>query len=268
MKNKILLPVVASLGMTGCATSTLDQSGAEKYVNYEIYAFVKERFVEEETSILDSVLSGANKMSQLLNGGRSKAAQARADANQAKYENDQKTTGVLPDGKSVIYKAYFNDMNNEQLYRPKKELQLFCKAIGGRFKTSSNYKKNFVSSAFENPSQVFYNTLNENFNGEVTYGLGGVKITQRLNDLKPLVAEARAEQAEWENVRLDRKGAELGYMDAANAGSFGSFYCLSIDKETLWSSTILPFSFRSKDPANNLTAHLLKVIIIPEKISI
>jgi hypothetical protein len=256
------LPV--TLILTGCATSALDKDEAKKYASLEVDQFVKERFIEKE-SVLGALNSGASKFSKMLDGGRDAYHQQQAEAHRNAYEYEKKMTGLQDDGISVIYNAYYNDMNNDQLYRPKTELEYFCNAQKGSFRAEQIYNKNFVSAAFKNPSDAFEEAMKTSYSGAVTVGLGPVAITHSMNDFKSTIAQSEAEQVVRYNEKADRKGAELGYMDAANAGSFGRFICENISQDMQWHVTIVPFTFRSKDPSNGMSTHKMKILIIPEK---
>jgi hypothetical protein len=170
----------------------------------------------------------------------------------------------MPDGKSVIFKAYYTDANNSLLLRPRTEIENYCKAVGGSLEVTYQDRHNFVASAFRNPQTAFVEAMQRSYTGSVTYNVGFASITQNLNDLKPVIAQVEADQVAYTNSALDRQGAETGYMDAANRGAFGVFACVSQDDMPLWRATVAPFSYY-RNTKNKLIAHQLKIIMVPEK---
>ena len=171
----------------------------------------------------------------------------------------------MSDGKSVIFVAAYTDMNYRQLARPRVEIENFCRAAGGGFKALYLEKGDFIASAFQNPRTAFNDAMRRSYDGSVTLSAGVVSITQSMNSMKPLIAQAEAEQVAAMNHALDRKGAEGGYFAAANNGAFGKFACIAANGNTLWRTTVLPFSYSYRNPENQLTAHQIRIIMIPEK---
>ncbi len=200
-----------------------------------------------------------------MDGVRDPNTQAQVDAQRAARAYDRSTTGLMSDGKSVIFVAAYTEMNNRQLARPRVEIENYCRAAGGAFKALYLEKGNFVASAFQNPHTAFNDAMRRNYDGSLTMSVGFASVTHSMNSMKPLIAQAEAEQVATTNHALDRRGAEQGYLAAANSGAFGTFACIAANGNMLWKTTVLPFSYSYRDPQNQLTSHQLKIIMIPDK---
>jgi len=252
-----------ALSLAGCATSTLSREDAAHYADLNVEQFLVKRFVDDEKGVVSAVESGLSYVERFVAMGQSPARRAEIESRNAEREFDLRTTGLMPDGKSVVVKAHYSDMNVRQLLRPVVELTEFCEATNGVFGSLHREDENFVSAYFESPEEAFLDSMRRNYVGSVSYPIFGVVITQSLNDLKVLVSEIAAEQTSLRNQFLDRRGAEKGYMDAASAGAFGTFACVSKDEKLLWGASVLPFSYRPGSPTNQFVTHRLKIIVTP-----
>ena len=263
---KSIFALFAVFLMTGCATSTLSSSDASKFANYEMPKFFQERFIEEEkTPIWDSIGSATDSMTKWQDGYRPKYEQATIDHNRAVAEFDKKTTGLMPDGKTIIYKSAYTVTNNAQLYRPSREANIYCKATGKRLKVISANTANFPSRFYSSPSQAFAEAMAKTYNGSVSTNLGGVTVTNDLNNYKTTLAQYDADLVNRQNAMYDRDGAIKGYQEAAEKKVFGVYECTGGDgSKKDWRVSILPFSFEPRDPKNQLIPHFLKILIVPE----
>lgn len=264
MNRTILLSIFIAIISSGCATRALDQEEAKEYASLDVEEFVKERFIKKK-GVLSSINAGLEKLSDGLYTVSDKASRARADQSRRERDFEKQTTGLQKDGKSVIYNAYYTSMNVDQLFRPIQEMTFYCKAQGGKLKAKSLYRNNFVKTAFTNPGDAFEAAMNTTYSGTIAVGMGPVAIAHSMNDFKREIAEEEAYKTARYNARVDRKGAEGGYMRAANAGSYGRFDCENSTADALWTVAIIPFHFRSQEPNNGLSTHKLKILIVPEK---
>lgn len=266
MKKHYYFIILSSLITAGCATSTMSINDTKQFKNNDIYSFLKSRFVDSQKSSLSTLSNGVDYLSKALDGLRPPSTQDSVDMQRASDDYERKTTGLMSDGKSVIFNSYYTQYNNTQLNRPRVEIENYCSIIDGKFNTIYQDNSDFISSIFVNPHIAFNDAMQRNYSGTITINHGFTSETHDLNYYKPLIAAAEAEQVQYINQRYDQKGAEIGYLNAASKGAFGTYSCSEKNSnKTLWTVQIIPFSFEAKNPENQLTAHKLKILIIPAK---
>lgn len=266
MKKHNPVIILLSLITAGCATSTMSMNDTKQFKNDDICSFLKSRFVDSQKSSLSTLSNGVDYLSKALDGLRPQSTQESVDMQRATEDYERKTTGLMSDGKSVIFNSFYTQYNNTQLSRPRVEVENYCSVIDGKFNTLYQDNANFISSVFVDPHIAFNDAMKRNYSGTITINHGFTSVTHDLNYYKPLVAAAEVEQVQYINQRYDQKGAEIGYLNAAAKGAFGTYSCTEKNSnKTLWTIQIIPFSFEAKNPDNQLTAHKLKILIIPEK---
>jgi len=263
-KNLYTVLLCSVFAVSGCATSTLNASDSSKFSNYEPDAFFQQRFVaEEKSAFIGALSSGVNSWNRATDSFLKPASQAAKQS----VEFDEKTTGLMQDGKTILYKAAFTNMNYAQLLRPSREAQTYCNATGRKLVAVKTNKANFPSKFFASPSEAFAEAMNQTYSGKVGITVAGVTVTNDLNNYKTIIAQHEADQVNMRNVMYDRDGAIKGYQAAADKNSFGMYECQGGDgTRKNWRVTILPFSFEPRDPTNQLIPHILKIMIVPEYI--
>lgn len=264
MEIKLILSGFCFFALSGCATHTLSERDSKDYANLDIYQFTKARFVdkEQEPEIFSLIDSGVSGLTKVVGSNKS---QAERDEQAIKDATEKRTTGLMFDGKTIIFKAYYNHMNVRQLKRPRVEVERYCGATGGKFVTNFIDTNNFAAHSYRSPLSAYVEALSKDYDGTVTTTYGNVSITQSINSLKPYIAEADAANVAYVNSSLDIEGASSGYNDAIQAGSFGVFSCIKPDNKPAWHVTISPFSFVPKRAGDDMDSHTLKIVLSPVK---
>src|SRR3990167_6781691 len=237
---RIILVLIFSLLLMGCETVLNKEQISKKYPHATLSDFITERYID---NIHKFIVSAGEKIAP------------HAEKTLADYSNQ-----ILSDGKSIIYPAYFNEMNDKLLYKPRKELEAFCELNQGRFVIDRHYK-GFINGLYENPTIDYFESLNSNLPKTISItGLLGETIKYDVD--KKEVAKFAAMGTIEANERLISKQ----YRIAANNGAFGLFSCKSnINDRFLWKIIIKPIAFRSADPSNQLTANVLYMLLVPEQ---
>jgi hypothetical protein len=256
MAVMIVLVAVSLVIIQGCATSTLTKEEAAEYAHLDIRQFIKKRFVEAEKIFLqnDTFVSLDRKMQDI---------RGYPTQEDLYSEYDRRLSGLQADGKSAIYRAFFTQMDHRQLLRPRTEVEFFCAASGGAFHLRNLYTDNFISMVFRDPLEAYQDAFKKTY--LVTHRFRSLSITEPADDqLKHQIASYAAEGVLIQNRILDKDGAEKGYLEAANRGAFGVMECTYPEaSREKWVVIIRPVAFEAKDPRNQLTAHLLRILIQP-----
>lgn len=263
-----LIFIFGTLILSGCATATLDKEGAEKLANLDVYDFVKQRFVkEEETPVSDSITNFLDKVTSF--GASPEQKQIKA-INKANREHEKNSLGLMPDGRTVIFQAYFNGMNNRQIKRPVTEMRLFCEANQGILTVIKlDLSDAIVRKKYDTPAAAYTRALNTNYDGYIstTFGnfYGSTTVTLPMNAYKREIAESEAYRVKIQNAYMGKRGAIKGYDDAAYGGAFGEFMCLrKSNKQALWRVMIVPVYFRANDlDTRTAQSHVLRILISP-----
>lgn len=257
---KKLLFSVAFLLLSGCATTAISLDDAKKHKDLDVVQFVKLRFVDEEKSSLEGFSVGLNKVSSFLDNFKDPVSRAHANDKSAMEDLDKSSTGLMKDQRAVVYKAFYNQMNNKQLFRAKTELENFCLAREGTFKAEHQLRASFMDMVYVNPSRAFKQLADEHY-GHL-YALSPENkhaIKQSFDNLNPVMGLAEFQQPLY--VLSDKELALGGYLEAVNMGAFGTYSCLGNAKTTGWKVTVLPFLYGGMSGRSNL----LKILIVPEK---
>lgn len=264
MDIKLALSGLCFFALSGCATQTLSESDSKDYANLDIYQFTKARFVDEEKEpeIFSLIDSGVSSLSKTIGSGKN---QAVLNEQEAKAAAEKRTTGLMLDSKTIIFKAYYNNMNVRQLKRPRIEVERYCGSTGGKFVTNFIDTNNFAAQSYQSPLSAYVEALSKDYDGSVTTTYGNLSIIQSINSLKSYIAEADAANVAYVNSALDIEGAASGYNDAIQAGSFGVFSCIKPDNKPAWHVTISPFSFMPKKAGDDMDSHTLKIVLSPVK---
>ncbi len=172
---------------------------------------------------------------------------------------DNYTEKVLPDNKSVIWRAFFTTMNSRYLYMPRDDIKHYCMAQQGRLALSTPFKEAF-DGLYYNPTEVYFKTLASNLPKEITVStfIPGMSATYEVN--KHEVAVANAITAHFSN----NSALSLTYQDAIKAGAFGCFDCVSNKTSTsMWRVIIRPIAFKPENQHNKFETNILYLLISP-----
>ncbi len=161
-------------------------------------------------------------------------------------------------GDLTYYTAYFNEVNNRQLFRPIEEITNLCKAQDGELTRTTQYLDNPVAKSFPNPTAEAFSAF-----AEARYAYQ--KNPTQLNRDMLLTAGGTAfSRAEYFNTAYDSKGAMKGYEAAARTEAYGTFQCLNkLDRIKRWAVAISPLGFVKKQANEGLSTHELVIEIRP-----
>lgn len=257
--KKCFLAVVFPLVLSSCATPTMSLSDTQKYKDLDIYTFLKVRFVDTENNqFFDKVDSGLDSITSALEPISSEASREKQAKIKQKEDYEKRTTGLMEDGKTVIFEAAFTEMNDKQLYRPKTEIQNYCITEGGELQTLYKNNNNFVVMALKSPQSIYQEFMSSNvsvFPGDINSGLNIYS--------RSMVAAAATEQYEY-NIKHYNSGDARAYGQAADRGEFGTFQCVNIStKQPMWNVIISPFTYT---PTGKDYSATLKIIMLPSKL--
>jgi hypothetical protein len=161
-------------------------------------------------------------------------------------------------GDLTYYTAYFNDVNNRQLFRPTEEITNLCRAQSGELARTTKYLNNPVTKSFPNPTVeafiAFAEARNLYYNNP----------TQLNRDMLLIAGGTAFDSAEYFNTSHDSKGAIKGYEAAFRTETYGTFECLNkLDRMKQWAVAITPLGFVKKQANEGLSAHELVIEIRP-----
>lgn len=232
---RLVLAALLAFCGTGC-TSTLrslaghmDSERAARYASLSPEEFVKTRFYTEEIGVLDHISDGLTKVNSLL-GVRSNPSEERPVR-----------PAISEDGRMVISRAYYNDVNYHQLTKPRQNLQSYCEAArGGQWKGVRRYADDPIAAAQSDLSAVYLETevlVFDNLrrqNGDSGYAPAEAEIAASSAAIATRHAAAR-------NELIASAYAGGGFRKAIDEGAFGVFRC---DEATSsWSVSLLPLEF-------------------------
>jgi len=260
--------LIFALILSGCATATLDKEGAKKFARLDVYEFVKQRFVKtEETPASDSITNFLDKVTSFGASPKQKQQQAIEKANR---EREKKSLGLMADGRTVIYQAYFNGMNNRQIKRPVTAMHLYCEARHGVLTAVKlNLSDRIVQNGFDTPAVTYLRAMSTDYKGYISNTrdnfFGSTTVTLPMNAYREEIAQSEAYRVKIQNAYMGRRGAIKGYDNAAYGGAFGEFMCLrKTDKQALWRVMIVPVYFKANDlDTRTAQSHELRILISP-----
>jgi hypothetical protein len=161
-------------------------------------------------------------------------------------------------GELTYYTAYFNDVNNRQLFRPTEELTNLCRVQNGELTRATKYLDNPVAKSFPNPTIEAFNAFAE---ARYVYYKNPTPLNR---DMLFIAGGTAFDRAEYFNTSHDSKGAIKGYEAAARTETYGTFECLSKpDSVKRWAVAITPLGFVKKQANEGLSAHELVIEIRP-----
>ena len=198
---------------------SLTDTTITKYKNYDLKSFIQERFIER--SGMEGSLSKVNIFLDKTLPKTQKNLPSTED-----LENFRK--------KNSIYKAYYTS-NTKYLSMPKRDLELFCKAQGGRFSLTKSISRNSVRDKYS------------------TVVASAIKNKEILD---------RNQLAEFDYYS-GSQSAVAGYQEGMENGYFGEFSCiLEKSNEIFWRVGIYPIGFIPKKAMSQTDAHTLLLQII------
>lgn len=151
---------------------------------------------------------------------------------------------------AAVFTAYYNSVNNRQLYVPATDLGNLCRAQGHVFFHTKKYTGNPLAKSFPSPDIVAIEAY-----------ASTLELTGNYNIAQVASAGAANRQAEL-NARYEIPDAQAGFAEANTHKLFGLFECRLNDEKTVaWNVSITPLGFLPKDPSNDLTAHKLIVLV-------
>jgi hypothetical protein len=153
---------------------------------------------------------------------------------------------------SVRYAAYFNDVNNRQLFRPTQEIINFCRAGSGEIVRTRRFSGDPVGKYFTSPAKAAW---------EAAY----FAVSVGRPDLALRSAQMSFEETERINARFDSEGARKAYNEAVSGVTYGAFECKYASALTRnWRVDIVPVGFLPRSPDGNLLSnHKLVIEISP-----
>lgn len=218
--EKIWIFILLFLVNTSCSQNfSLTEKTIAKYQNYNLKSFIQERFIERS-----GAEGSLSKVNIFLDKTLPKTQKNLPSAED--LENFRK--------KNSIYKAYYTS-NIKYLSMPKKDLELLCKAQGGRFSLIQSISRNFVRAKY------------------LAIIASSIKNKEILD---------RNQLAEFDYYS-GSQSAVAGYQEGMENGYFGEFSCVSEkSNETLWRVGIYPIGFIPKKAMSQTDAHTLLLQII------
>jgi hypothetical protein len=170
------------------------------------------------------------------------------------------TEKLLSDGKSVIYRAFFTTMNDRFLYVPRNDIRSFCEAQQGRLTLQQTFSHS-LNGLYQNPTTVFFETLNSNLPQEISVStnFAGMTITNTYAVDRQQMAAVSAFAASIGNT----SPLPQTYVDAVKNGAFGYFRCIH-NQHPIWNIIIKPIAFKPEERNNNIfSTNTLYLLISP-----
>ena len=233
MDKKIIQLIVPFLAVmiVGCSTKTLTKDDMSSYKNLGLGEFIKQRFYMHRTAI-------------------------------ARMGEDQ--SFIIKPGDTLKYSGYYNypvfGEVGDLLMRPKRELGMYCEMNGGKFNQLYAYTENVANTAIQfgpRTTQMVLDTLKAG-SKELWHHPDYYKTVKLLEGTMTTYRFIYSVPGNRQFVNDAIKGYEIGTKDKP----FGIFNC--VNKEEIWSVSMLPVGFRPADPRNSLTAHEIVVAISPQ----
>ncbi|AKJ04030.1 hypothetical protein ATI61_101875 [Archangium gephyra] len=207
----------------------MDSERAARYASLSPEEFVKTRFYTEEIGVLDHISDGLTKVNSML-GVKNNSSDERPVR-----------PAISEDGRTVISRAYYNDVNYHQLTQPRQNLQMYCEAARrGQWNGVRRYTDDPIAAAqsdlfavyTETELQVFDNLQRQN--GDSGYAPAEA-------ELAATAAAIATRRAATRNELIASAYAGSGFRKAIDEGAFGVFRC---DEATSsWSVSVLPLKF-------------------------
>jgi hypothetical protein len=227
----------------------MSQESMDELTDLSIQEFVKARFADTETNdAIQGMASAGAEVDVFL--GKKTEEEAAADVQKVAPQ-------VRADG-SVIYHAFYTDMNQDQVLRPSLELRRFCRSQRGTMHAEEN-RSNELSAIYRAR--------------DVADAVGCIDAAYRTHpewmSPKQLASGCQqnlAESRRTEDGTNDRSGAETGYGHAARTGAFGRFVCTQPPgaQRQSWAVLVGAVAFAPREQGS-LMGHDLTLLIAPER---
>jgi hypothetical protein len=240
---RLVLMALLAFCVTGCAAISghMSAEGASKYASMSPEEFVKTRFYTEELGPLDH-------LSMKLG------------------PDDPNRRPIRPilsaDERMVVSVAHYNDINYDQLTRPRQNLQLFCETSRrGQWQLVQDYDEDPIAAAQADLVAVYSDAQLKTLEYlDIQNEGAGYKPAEEAIALNTAAIATR--RAAANNALMAEAYRIKGFQNALAEGAFGVFQCTEATNS--WSVSVLPIKFYpSKNVSNQLDTPTILVAIRP-----
>lgn len=221
MKFGYFILIVISL-LIGCDTK-LNQESVRNYNNHSLNDFVKDKFtINNSLNLL--VQNGLNTISS---------------SNQLKLYDYYTRSMPLPDGSYVFYAPL---KGNEELEKPKNNLNLFCKMKGGKLENVMSFEKDILSEYEIDSFRASRSSIEELNKIMQNFPVRATNKYRVLSSDEIYTLAAHQVTPPRRHSSLDIPFAKKDYVSAVDKKSFGVFRCV-LRNNILWHVSIIPIAY-------------------------
>ena len=224
-----IISTFTSFLLAGCGSQYAyhqTEDEVQQFQDLSVSDFIKEKVIDSDTTPVKAILAALEPISKVV------ATIDRTSSLQEERESWKQ---------NFIYRALF-DYRNQALTKPKKDLELFCKAKGGHLKQMHSNNINIASENTINPLDAYLYVMRSNVKGLDAE----IKITSDisipLHFTKEQLARSYADMIAKRNQLIGLDEARKAIDKAIGEKSFGEFSCTKSDREKLWSVNIMPLA--------------------------